>query len=462
MHCSVLLLLTATLAEAATTIKLPIYKRLHHERRQDSNRTSISRLYNDEGSEYLIRVGVGSPPQNFTLALDTGSADLWIPSSQCPQDACPLARFNDSRSNTFTNTSQPFNIVYGIGAANGTYVRDTVQVGRLQVKDQVFGLAHQTDNIVAPGLSAEDRHELLTDHDDDDRHEIANGIFGLGYPELAASSSNQNYPFVFNLALQGLIAEPVFSINMGSIFDDGWSGEILFGGIDPKYKDRITYSPVVSFQQGAPHTYWMSHGHGIRLFNQENNSVIVDHKFQEKRGFIIDTGTTLTYMDQAIADQLVKAAAGPDRVVLDNASGTYIVPCSIYTSPTRLELDLVPEGNNTDVLRIGVPIRDLVIPLDDDDLDEATQCMFGIAPWLAGEKSAQQIGNQGFVLVGDTVLRSTYLVFDMGHNRIGFAAAQGRAGVTRESLHDNKSESSPSRKRASLWLLLLGVIILLQ
>lgn len=31
-----------------------------------------SSLYNDEGSQYLIQVGIGTPAQNFTVTLDTG------------------------------------------------------------------------------------------------------------------------------------------------------------------------------------------------------------------------------------------------------------------------------------------------------------------------------------------------------------------------------------------------------
>lgn len=29
-------------------------------------------LFNDDGSEYLINIGIGTPMQNFTLSLDTG------------------------------------------------------------------------------------------------------------------------------------------------------------------------------------------------------------------------------------------------------------------------------------------------------------------------------------------------------------------------------------------------------
>ena len=434
------------------------------------------------------------------------SSDLWIPSKECPSQACPLARFDTNQSTTYKESNNPFKIIYGIGNASGTYARDTISVGQLQVQNQLFGLAKQTDNIVAPGLSSDDLQDLLNqgghEHkgDDmiDDKDEIANGIFGLGYPHLASSLSHNinkdtnndntytNDPFVFNLVKQGLIAEPVFSIYMGSMFDEGWVGEILFGGINQDmYQKPLIYAPVVPFEKNksnAPHTYWMTHGQGIRVVH-ENQSNLVDHVFPEKHGFIIDTGTTLTYMDHAIANQVVQAAVGEHNVVLDDASGTYIVPCNVDSLSSQLQLFLIPEkqqnGTSNDnqgrgndgqpedshdddkhLILINVPMRDLVIPLDNDDLEEATQCMFGIAPWLPSDsETANQLGDQGFVLVGDTVLRSTYLVFDMGNDRIGFAGARGTGGyVTRESSgninnndignHGNSSDS-PMEKISS-------------
>lgn len=39
-----------------------------------NQRSSVhyAKMYNDEGSQYLVRVGIGNPIQNFTVALDTG------------------------------------------------------------------------------------------------------------------------------------------------------------------------------------------------------------------------------------------------------------------------------------------------------------------------------------------------------------------------------------------------------
>lgn len=56
----------------ATSISLPITKRYPQGNRLKKRIQYNSKLFNDDGSEYLIKIGVGTPIQNFTVSLDTG------------------------------------------------------------------------------------------------------------------------------------------------------------------------------------------------------------------------------------------------------------------------------------------------------------------------------------------------------------------------------------------------------
>ncbi|KAI8393238.1 Peptidase family A1 domain profile [Nakaseomyces glabratus] len=38
----------------------------------------------NDGDLYLVQLAVGTPPQNITVQLDTGSSDLWFPSADNP------------------------------------------------------------------------------------------------------------------------------------------------------------------------------------------------------------------------------------------------------------------------------------------------------------------------------------------------------------------------------------------
>lgn len=81
---------------------------------------------------YTANVYIGSSRQLFKVVIDTGSADLWVPSVDCELESCKRhIRYNPSLSNTASSTGRIFTMKYGTGEVGGNIFRD--QIGILLV-----------------------------------------------------------------------------------------------------------------------------------------------------------------------------------------------------------------------------------------------------------------------------------------------------------------------------------------
>ncbi|KAK9155659.1 hypothetical protein Sjap_003139 [Stephania japonica] len=178
--------------EAAGGEKLRASTRYYrfHNNVGDSGDVDIVGLKNYMDAQYFGEIGVGSPPQKFTVIFDTGKSA---------------------------------SIHYGTGAISGFFSRDHVKVGDLVVQDQDFIEATREPSITF----------MVAKFD---------GILGLGFQEISVGNA---VPVWYNMVNQGLVKEPVFSFWFNRNAEEEEGGELVFGGVDPKhFKGEHTYVPV--------------------------------------------------------------------------------------------------------------------------------------------------------------------------------------------------------------------------
>ncbi|KAG8125512.1 putative Pepsin II-1 protein, partial [Naja naja] len=150
--------------------------------------------------EYIGNISIGTPPQEFTVIFDTDLPYSVLLFLFCCIFNMPTPyynylssadhhKFNPQQSSTFHATSQTLSITYGTGSMTGFLGYDTVQVGSIQVTNQIFGLSQRARQL-----------PLLFPFD---------GILGLAYPRLSASGAT---PVFDNMMSEGLVSQDLFSV----------------------------------------------------------------------------------------------------------------------------------------------------------------------------------------------------------------------------------------------------------
>jgi len=236
----IVLLCVSAIADA---FKLPLYRR---QRSEEERITKVKQLiqqtyvpyrslanpdqpltnYND--TEYVGPISIGTPPQNFIVVFDTGSSNLWVPSTACTDAGCAgKDKYNSAKSSTYKSNGKGITIQYGTGSMAGILDEDTVNLDGTSITSYTFGAATSLANFFAG--------------------QPMDGILGLAYPSIAADNV---LPVFDAMIKQGLVSNPVFGVYLDSA--NGNSGsQIQFGGTDSSlYSGAFSYTPVT--QQ----TYW--------------------------------------------------------------------------------------------------------------------------------------------------------------------------------------------------------------
>ncbi|KAK1753104.1 vacuolar protease A [Echria macrotheca] len=319
-------------------------------------------ISNFMNAQYFSEITIGTPPQSFKVVLDTGSSNLWVPSSKCGSIACYLhSKYDASSSSTYKANGTKFDIKYGSGSLSGFVSQDVVTIGDLTIKGQDF--AEATNE---PGLAfAFGRFD---------------GILGLGYNTI---SVNRIVPPFYKMIEQKLIDEPVFAFFLDDV--EGES-EVTFGGVDKsRYTGKLTTIPL------RRKAYWEVDFDGIAYGD--------DTAELESTGIILDTGTSLIALPSQLAEML-NAQIGAKK----GYNGQYSIDCSKRDSLKDVTFTLA--GTK--------------FPLSPYDyiLEVSGSC---ISTFMGMDFPAP---TGPLAILGDAFLRRYYTVYDLGANTVGIAEAK--------------------------------------
>ncbi|KAF9973082.1 hypothetical protein BGZ73_003724 [Actinomortierella ambigua] len=311
--------------------------------------------------EYYGTINVGTPGQAITVNFDTGSSDIWFPSTECTLAVCKQhTQFDPKRSSTFKGDGRPWEITYGDGSsASGILASDMVNVGGISIRQTV-------------GLSTAESDDFKTSPED--------GMFGLGFNSIQSVEGVQT--FMDNVIAAGLLALPVVSVFLPAVrVNGGVGGEYLFGAINEKhYTGQLTYVPI------SEPGYWQ-----VAIDDVAANGKSLGKTSQG----IIDTGTTLVMLDTNTTAAI--HAGVPGAVMGDQG---WEVPCALPQTEPAGKVSFKMGDKYFDI-----PYADLAYQPTGDGL-----CFSGVQP-----------GADDLWILGDVFIKNNYCVFDQGQSRIGIA-----------------------------------------
>uniref|UniRef100_A0A914W246 Peptidase A1 domain-containing protein n=1 Tax=Plectus sambesii TaxID=2011161 RepID=A0A914W246_9BILA len=312
-------------------------------------------------------IQLGTPPQNFSVQLDTGSSNLWIPDKTNTQAICAKkAKFDSSKSSTYVTNGQSFSIQYGSGPASGFLGQDKLCLGDSLIcfNTQVFAQATNVGN-------------FFCDNDG------FNGILGLGWPSISVDHVT---PPMQNLL--PTLDMPLFTVwldRKGAVVQS--AGLFTYGGLDTVHcSAQVNYVPLVA------ETYWefaftgVSHGSYSQTYNWRA---------------ISDTGTSFF----GGAKPVIDAIANNTGAVYSSQQGLYLLPCS--ASATAPPIVFTIGG-----MPYSIPAFEYIEPMSVG----SSQCYLTFFT----------IGGGGFGvnwIFGDPFIRTYCNIYHIGGQKIGFALA---------------------------------------
>nr|3VCM_A Chain A, prorenin [Homo sapiens]3VCM_B Chain B, prorenin [Homo sapiens] len=331
------------------------------------NTTSSVILTNYMDTQYYGEIGIGTPPQTFKVVFDTGSSNVWVPSSKCSRlyTACVYHKlFDASDSSSYKHNGTELTLRYSTGTVSGFLSQDIITVGGITVT-QMFG--EVTEMPALPFMLAE-----------------FDGVVGMGFIEQAIGRVT---PIFDNIISQGVLKEDVFSFYYNR---DSLGGQIVLGGSDPQhYEGNFHYINLI--KTGV----WQIQMKGVSV----GSSTLL---CEDGCLALVDTGASYISGSTSSIEKLMEALGAKKRLF------DYVVKCN--EGPTLPDISFHLGGKEYTLTSADYVFQ--------ESYSSKKLCTLAIhamdIPPPTGPTWA----------LGATFIRKFYTEFDRRNNRIGFALAR--------------------------------------
>ena len=214
------------------------------------------------------------------------------------------------------------------------------------------------------------------------------------------------------------------------------TGSIIFGGLDSdKYQGDLLQIPIVPDTDSSGTDTYTEFAVALTSFSMTGqNGNTTDLTVGEYSApVILDSGTTLTYVPQRLASLVYEKLGAVDDT---EGSGLVFVNCDVLTNAPKTTFNFGFGGSNG--VSVNVPVDEMIFQLEGifsldgyatPDLPFSNACALGIN----GQDEEPYI-------LGDTFLRSAYVVYDLKNNLI--AIAQTNFNSTTSSIVDFTADAT--------------------
>lgn len=346
--------------------------------------------------EFLMQLSIGTPPSSYSAIMDTGSDLMWTqckPCKQCfDQSSSPI--FDPKKSTTFSSLSCSSKLcealpvsscgsdgceylyTYGdYSSTQGFMASETFKFGEVSVGNIAFGCGEDNEG---SGFSQ------------------GGGLVGLGRGPLSLVSQLQ---------------QPKFSYCLTSI-DDKKSSKLLMGSLETfsnnnnittKTSSSTTTTTPLLKNPSQPSFYYLDL-EGITV--GEKLLPIKESTFRLKKdgsgGMIIDSGTTITYLEESAFDLLKKEFVSQVKLPVDNSGSVGLDLC----------FSLPPTSDNIEVpkLRFNFKGGDLELPPENYIIADSG---IGLACLAMGS-------SRGMSIIGNFQQQNILVIHDLQKQTVSF------------------------------------------